>query len=92
MAVVVVAGLVDVAVVALAGVAEAEIVDVESVAVVAAVVESVAVTAAADAAGTVCVAAVWRCLAAGRVRWVQAPGWASDQGPAGSRGRREVRH
>ncbi len=47
-------------------------------------------------AGTVSVVAVWRCcpLMAGRVQWAQAPGWASDLGPAGSTGRkrREVRH
>lgn len=47
-------------------------------------------------AGSDSAVAVWHCcpLAAGRVQWVQAPGWASDQGPAGSTGRkrREVRH
>lgn len=52
--------------------------------------------AAVAAAGSDSAVAVWHCrpLMAGRVQWVQAPGWASDQGPAGSTGRerREVRH
>lgn len=47
-------------------------------------------------AGTVSVVAVWRCfpLVAGRVRWVQEQGWASDLGSAGSTGRkrRDLRH